>query len=36
LPSDQINVGLNDANSSCLLSDNALEGAKFVIMPMRL
>jgi len=34
--SDNIVLGLNDSNSSCLLSDPAVEGAKFVIMPMRL
>ncbi|MBT8141286.1 MAG: DNA polymerase III subunit beta [Gammaproteobacteria bacterium] len=36
LQSDQIELGLTDSNSSCLITDEKMPGAKFVIMPMRL
>ena len=36
LESDIINIGLTDSNSSCLITDDKMDGCKFVIMPMRL
>jgi len=36
MESEEIELGLTDSNSSCLITDKKLEGAKFVIMPMRL
>jgi len=36
LQSDEIELGLTDSNSSCLITDSKVAGAKFVIMPMRL
>lgn len=36
LESDQIDLGLTDSNSSCLITDSKMPGSKFVIMPMRL
>jgi len=36
LESDEINIGLTDSNSSCLVTDDKMVGSKFVIMPMRL
>ena len=36
LESDVINIGLTDSNSSCLITDDKMDGCKFVIMPMRL
>jgi DNA polymerase-3 subunit beta len=33
---DQVEIGLTDSNSSCLLTSPAMPQAKFVVMPMRL
>ena len=33
---DQVQLGLGDANSSCLIRGPATEQTKFVVMPMRL
>ncbi len=33
---DQVQLGLSDANSSCLITGPATENTKFVVMPMRL
>jgi DNA polymerase-3 subunit beta len=33
---DQVQLGLSDANSSCLIKGPTTENAKFVVMPMRL
>lgn len=36
LESDEIQLGLTDSNSSCLITDSKMPGSQFVIMPMRL
>lgn len=36
LDSEQVQIVLKDANSSCMLRDEQLEKSKYVIMPMRL
>ena len=33
---DQVQLGLSDANSSCLIKGPTTKNAKFVVMPMRL
>jgi DNA polymerase-3 subunit beta len=34
--SDQVEIGVTDANSSCLIREPGGDGTKFVVMPMRL
>ena len=34
--SEQVELGVTDANSSCLIREPGTEGTKFVVMPMRL
>ena len=34
--SEQVEVGVTDANSSCLIREPGGTGPKFVVMPMRL
>lgn len=36
LEGEQVRIGFNDANSSCLVTDAASEQARHVVMPMRL
>ena len=36
IDSEQVRIGVTDSNSSCLITNADDEGAKFVVMPMRL
>jgi DNA polymerase-3 subunit beta len=36
IDTDRVHIALTDANSSCLVTADSGDGAKYVVMPMRL
>ena len=36
IDTERVNIALTDANSSCLITAATADGARYVVMPMRL